>query len=1450
MDLRVRCVCAAASFDVALEVEPSDVLGDVRAALVRHARTRGVEVALDAPLSFGDDEPDLAETVFSSGLATGDVVGLDPRPAPADGHARAEPPFAIRVTVVSGPDAGAIVLLGQGRHTVGADPGAAVPLTDASVDASHVHLDVRTDAAVRVAPIDSPVIVGEAAVEGPFRLEDGATVRIGSSVLEVTSVRHRRPTDALGTVAHNRTPYRRPVVHTRTLAPLEKPPDAAAKPRFVLASAVLPVASGALLVVISGRVQFLLLVLLSPLLAGWSHLQDRRSGRRRFEHDRAAYLRGIEERLTAAKRAQADELIERRRATPSVDALVPHAAFLQPRLWERDRVAPDRGVVRLGLAVLTSEVTVDMASGGDDELLRTARERLADISEIADVPVGVDFDDEAVIAIVGDDDLRHAVVRSIVAQVAALHSPEDVVISAMVSGTSLSEYEWLKWLPHVRSSASPLPRTALAMWPDECEQLLVEVANLAEARAADDVDARLWPRLLVVIDEAAEPDRTVLSRVLDHAREAGVWVVWVGESSDGVPRQSDATLHCGSGSTPSVLDGRATDRSTIETVPEGFDRESAAAFARSIAPVRDAASATQIAALPKVVPLFEVLSGGRPEVDDILDRWSRDGGGLAVPVGVGTAGSHVLDLVEQGPHALVAGTSGAGKSEFLQTWVCALANSHPPHRLNLLFVDYKGGAFSSAFDRLPHNVGVVTNLDEAVSLRALTSLRAELDRRMKVLGGDAKDIDELRSIDPDRAPPRLVIVVDEFATLVKEVPDFMAGIVDVAQRGRSLGIHLVLATQRPSGSVNDNILANTNLRISLRVLDNADSVSVIGSPDAAALPVPLRGRAYARTGPGQLHPFQSAFGGAPDVAATVQGSVGTGAFDFSGVLADGAAASRHEGTTRSQVDVVVEAAADAHERTGLAAPRRPWLDPLSDVVPRSAIGRSRDLREAQTTDPGRWLTLGIADHPEQQRQEPWSVDLESTGGLLVFGRGGSGRTTLLRTAAAELCDQGGGGEVEIHVIDAASRTLGPLASFPQVASVLTADDLEPIARLVQVLEGEVVHRRTVLADANADSLSTLHRLRPEAARPRIVVLVDGLNSLREALDTPESYEWFNRLVRLTVDGRQVGIHFIATSSRRAGVPAAVLGSLSSKLVLAMGDADEAVGLGVPRSIVAASDLPSGRGVSDGVVVQVAVVGDDPSGPGQSEAIIALGRSSAATPAASLPELPGFLARPMVLSHDMVVDFGETDLSGEAIEVDLASGHLMVTGPAGSGRSTVAVGVARALAAVPDRPRLVAVGASASLLARLEVLDDRSFARSDHGELLEAVAATVDPDCRSLEAVVFVDAAEDVSSIDADRALVRLAGLPSVRLLVVADPVTLARAFSGWLAEVKRHRRTLLLQPEGRAEIDDVLGVRVALRPGQDFPVGRGLLAQGRTVSLVQVCAGESAKETLKGHERY
>ncbi len=334
--------------------------------------------------------------------------------------------------------------------------------------------------------------------------------------------------------------------------------------------------------------------------------------------------------------------------------------------------------------------------------------------------------------------------------------------------------------------------------------------------------------------------------------------------------------------------------------------------------------------LPSAVPLASMLRAEPTPVDR----------SLSAEVAVTATGVLTLDLVEHGPHAVIGGTTGSGKSELLVAWVLAMAAAHPPNRVNFLLVDFKGGSAFTPLSRLPHTVGIVTDLDETEAARALASLRAELGYRERTLAAaGARDIDGVEDL------PRLVIVVDEFAAMISDHPDLHALFSDLAARGRSLGVHLVLCTQRPSGVVRDSVLANADLRISLRVNNRADSSAVVGTDAAARIPTQARGRGILSVA------------GAPP--ATAQFALASDA----------------------DVDLV------ASRFSASPAPRRPWREPLPLVV--------------ALPDPvGVGIAFGLLDLPHEQRREVAVYDPHEHGNLLILGAPGSGKTVALSAIAA------------------------------------------------------------------------------------------------------------------------------------------------------------------------------------------------------------------------------------------------------------------------------------------------------------------------------------------------------------------------------------------------------------------------------------------------------------------
>jgi len=342
------------------------------------------------------------------------------------------------------------------------------------------------------------------------------------------------------------------------------------------------------------------------------------------------------------------------------------------------------------------------------------------------------------------------------------------------------------------------------------------------------------------------------------APPAGVYFVCLDDTPGQLPVEAQAAVRLGSptAATSTVL--VTGDAPLQAVVADRVSARWAERFARALAPLRDATPAGDGSGLPESARLLDILDpqpGDPVDAESLAERWRRRPRSTSAVLGVGADGVYAVDLAGDGPDVLVGGTTGSGKSELLQTLIASLALANRPDQLSFVLVDYKGGAAFQGCADLPHTVGLVTDLDPHLTERALTSLTAELQRRERLLRARrAKDLDDYEALagPADAVIPRLVLVIDEFRVLAEELPAFLGGIVRIAALGRSLGVHLVLATQRPAGIVSADIKANVNLRIALRVRDRSDSQDVVDAPDAAAISARTPGRGLARSGAGRL----------------------------------------------------------------------------------------------------------------------------------------------------------------------------------------------------------------------------------------------------------------------------------------------------------------------------------------------------------------------------------------------------------------------------------------------------------------------------------------------------------------------------------------------------------------------------------------------------------------------
>ena len=1223
-------------------------------------------------------------------------------------------------------------------------------------------------------------VVAGRAVTGPTRVPIRATIRLGATCLQ-----WRVPVDdapaavraglgaAAGRIPFNRPPRRRPPTAPVKLRVPAEPPARPESEPLSWAGIFLPVVAGLVLALVWNPFMAVFAAL-GPLITVGTWLERRRRATRSHERACADVAERVESFVAALPAARTAERRRRMALVPDLAELVRRAETPSLRCWERRRGDPDTMRLGVGTADMPYAPPLEVDNGG--VAAPEALKALQEIEPLDDVPVAVSLLPRDVVGVVGPPAVARAVARGLVLQAAVLHGPADLAIAGLVPGQA-AEWSWMRWLPHT---------TDVGGGPGA----LVATEAGATVAAAEAAAAGSSHRaLLAVIDGAGMlTGRSAPGRMLLGLGPCAGIVV----TTDVCDLPSNCTTivdidHDAGGLR--LVDPRSS-AVMAPLVGWGVTVSTATSAAARLARLDDPELRAGSANLPDSVSLVDLLDG-EPTPESLERRWAATRGtaDLRVPIGATTEGPLVLDLVADGPHLLIGGTTGSGKSELLRSMVAGLALSADPDHLAFVLIDYKGGA---AFDRcaeMPHVAGVVTDLDDRLAERALVCLEAELRHREERLrAAGAEDLAAFRArAGAGREPlPRLVVVVDEFATLAAELPEFLRSLVGIAQRGRSLGVHMVLATQRPAGVVTDDIRANTSCRIALRVTDRHDSNDVIDSPAAARIPRQRPGQALARFGPGELVAFQSAL-----VTGTTS--------PCRTVLRAGPAGSRPgraSGDQRSDLDSVVSAVGAAHRRLGGGPPRSPWPAPLPSKV------AAESLAEIATRGrPAAWLV----DDPVRQRQFPsgWSL---ADGHLVVIGGPGSGTSTTLAAVALDLCRTRTPDQVHVYAVDLDAGVLSALEGLPHVGAVIAPTDGDRRTRLLRLLDDEVAARRAAGAGGAVD----------------VVLLVDDLAGLGRAHDPVRDTEPHDRFARIWSDGPAVGVRAAISIGRAADLAPDLAASAGVVLVHATSDAGDGLRFGLRQPT---AHLVPGRAIRVGDSLEVHVA--RPAAGDLAAAAKAL--TAASAPASSGPARVGSLPQELSLDdlpgsariEDRLIDvrFAISDLTLEPAGLMLHDGeHALVLGPARTGRTAT----------------LAAIGAAArSAGVEVVVVADRP------GELssllgLQAVPADSLGDVAEAEThrLLLVDDADRVS--DRSGLLAGLAASSAGRghLVVSTTADRLRSSYGHWLHEMRSCRTGVLFRP---GPLDaDLLGAAVSARLTLAPVPGRGLIVADGTVQVVQV----------------
>lgn len=1333
------------------------------------------------------------------------------------------------------------------RMMLGREPGdGGVVLQDPTVSRQHLIIEGSGQQWIaRNLSATSGTIINGTKVEASRPLRDGDLIELGDDTA-YTFVQ-RRVAGPLGghlLPVNGRLQLNRPPRALREMPRLTVDlGPAPAKPnsrRFPLPMVVLPLVIAVAVAVFAKRPEYLAFGLLGPLMAGWNWADDRRSGRGEYEVGVLSYRSDLTKAVERGTALTRDLAAWNDWAYPSTSDLFARVRSLSDQLWDRQPGHPDFLDVRVGTGDLPAAGRISISERGETALIEEARTRLSSFATERNVPVAVSLLREPVLGIAGGSaQARLGAVTATVLQLGTRNSPSDVTIAVLGS----TYWQWTTWLPHTVTSGSSAPLVGTD--PASCEAVLARLEQLLQARTAQASAIADAPHLVLVVESPVALSPPRLKSLVSAVSGGAISVIWLAENRQTLPAEASVFLDLGS---PAALRRTAGDQSVSLSSVESVPADVATAVARTLAPLVDPSSGA-VAAIPDSVGLFDVLGGDVLDRSVILRRWARSGPDeLVAPIGVGRAGPVVLNLGNDadGPHGLVAGSTGSGKSEFLQTLVLSLASSYSPDALTFMFIDFKGGLTFRDLVGLPHAVGMACNLDSSLALRAKRSLQAEARRRQQILRNHgAVNLSELRQRAPQDRLPALVIIVDEYAELAQKLPEFLEGLVEIAQTGRALGLHLLLATQSPGQTISKNIQNCVKYRISFRLEDSGESLAVLGRGRDAALLPNHAGRGLLRDGDAQLHEFQAAYAGGRTVLEdTGRASASTMYGSRRGI----------PGTTSIAKDSerLINAIIAAAQVGAVPPPRRPWVEPLDSVIPLSGVLDTDRLLTARENSSA---PIGRIDLPDTQSQPIYDWDLSVNQNLLIVGDGGTGKSSTLRTIAAAFSELNDATELTIIAIDATGGGLTSLNVLPNTVAVVNTSEQSRLRRVLAHLQTIVAERRKVIGAAGS-----LRTYRQGGGEPigNVVVLIDGLVQLMNTFETLDAGSHLSGFVQLISDGPAMGMHFAMTTEQPQRIPMSISNTVPERLVLRMASKDVSNAVGLQGIDVAS--LPDGRAISthSRAEVQIAVncEGAALDGLAQAAALRETAqsqRSRGRTEAQRLGDPPDVLTPALMpLPHTFGhVPLGIDDIHLRPLTVDLSAiPTLIVMGPDLSGRSAAIEWVRQTLAEQgPQRLRSIFVSGrgdrppnEASWTRACATLADATAAlETEVASLAEAktpLLVAIDDGDDLIETPIGGPAEEAqlyrrfATAMDT---LVR-AGRNAGVIVVLAGRLNALTRVSGWPQRMKQNQQAVILAPATLAVTftDPVFNVTFPRRSDFVSRPGNGVLIRRGTTDVIQL----------------
>lgn len=914
-------------------------------------------------------------------------------------------------------------------------------------------------------------------------------------------------------------------------------------------------------------------------------LSERKQRLRGERRDYLRYLAQVRRRVRRSVREQQLALAWRHPEPAVLRSMV-----RSTRLWERRPTDEDFGEVRLAVGDQQLALALDPVSTKPVEDLEplcahALRRFIRAYSTVPDQPIGLYLRSWSRVLMRGDETAMRGAVRAALCQLATFHPPEELWIAVCVSDEHRAEWEWVKWLPHAlhpHEEDGAGPARLVAADTADLEDLLGAEFHERPGFDPEAVPGRDEPYTVIVVDGPQMP----AGHRLDGPGYRNAVVIDLSESLRWRPGRSTLRLDVQPGSVGLIRTDRHRKEQTTELGrPDSVGPVRAESLARMLAPYRMSLSGESAEPLAGDVELTTLL--GIPDLHrhDPETLWRSHTGAarLRVPVAVGADGRPVeLDIKESaqggmGPHGMLIGATGSGKSELLRTLVLGLALTNSSETLNFVLVDFKGGATFLGLDELPHTSAVITNLADEVALveRMQDALHGELMRRQELLRAagnhtSTSEYEKARAQGADLAPlPSLFVVVDEFSELLAAHREFMDLFVMIGRLGRSLGVHLLLASQRLDEGRMHQLESHLSYRIGLRTFSAMESRGVLGVPDAHQLP-PQPGAGFLKSGVDSLLRFRAAYssgGYRRRRGAVVQARVAGQVVPWTaGWVVPRATAHIPEPEPETRDDggedgeTLLSVALDRLRGSGPPA-HQVWLPPftappsLDELLPPLDVDPQRGLttKGRQGTQRLR-VPVGLVDKPFEQRRDPLVVDLSGAGGHVVIAGGSqSGKSTLARTLLSSLALTHTPEEVQFFCLDFGGGTLAQLAGLPHMSGVAARLDRERVSRTVAEVTALLARREQFFLDHSIDSMATYRRRRaagefPDERHGDVFLVVDGWATVRQDYD-----EHISTFGEIATRGLNYGVHLVTTTGRWVELSAQVRDQSATRLELRMGD---------------------------------------------------------------------------------------------------------------------------------------------------------------------------------------------------------------------------------------------------------------------------------------------------------